>query len=66
MAVPPFRGDPAVFQNADGRLEVFAMGPNRKLGHIWQTAPNASAWSGWTDLGPEILSDPGVFQNKST
>jgi hypothetical protein len=34
----------ALAVNADGRLEVFYIGSDNKLYHIWQTAPN----SGWT------------------
>ena len=35
--------DPAVGVNPDGRLEVFAVGQDGALQHIWQTAPGA----GW-------------------
>lgn len=35
----------AVVPNADGRLEVFAIGGG-KLRHVWQTAPN----NGWSEL----------------
>ena len=45
-----------------GRLEVFAIGPNGDLGHIWQSSPN-NGWSAWTDLGPAIKGDPVVFAN---
>lgn len=41
---------PVVGRNADGRLEVFAIGPDKALWHIWQTAPN-SGWSSWSSLG---------------
>jgi len=30
---------------SDGRHEVFGVGPDGNLGHMWQTAPN-NAWSG--------------------
>jgi len=39
-----------VGRNADGRLEVFAKGPDTALWHIWQTAPN-NGWSSWASLG---------------
>jgi len=41
---------PVVGHNADGRLEVFAIGPDKALWHIWQTAPN-NGWSSWSSLG---------------
>ena len=34
---------PSVATNADGRLEVFAVGGDDALWHTWQTAPN----NGW-------------------
>ena len=39
---------PAVGSNADGRLELFLLGPDRSIQHLWQTAPN----SGWTPFVP--------------
>jgi len=39
-----------VGNNADGRLEVFVVGQDNSLWHIWQTAPN-NGWSGWGTLG---------------
>ena len=56
-------GDPAVFQNGGGRLEVFAIGPEGVLGHMWQLGPR-QGWSDWEDLGPVVASDPVVFQNR--
>jgi len=58
---------PTVFQNADGRLEVFFGGTDNALWHKWQTAPNSSKWSSWNSLGgpPEVVftDSPVVFQN---
>jgi len=51
-----------VIQNADGRLEVFALAEGRSLWHIWQTAPNGT-WSPWTSFGnggPPGLSHIGA------
>ena len=59
---PDITGPPVVFQNADGRLEIFAVGPDGDLGHMFQTAPN-NGWSVWADLGPAITGPPVVFQN---
>jgi hypothetical protein len=42
---PPFTG-----RNADGSLEVFAIGMSGDLWHIWQQGP-AGNWSGWTSIG---------------
>src|SRR5258708_18626524 len=38
-----------VGQNADGRLEVFAVDVRQASWHIWQVADN-SGWSGWEQL----------------
>jgi hypothetical protein len=43
-------------QNADARLEVFAVGGDGALWHISQTAPS-NGWSDWASLG----QPPGVF-----
>ena len=40
-------------QNADGRLEVFAVSSTAKLEHIWQTSPNGG-WSAWGGLGQPV------------
>jgi acylphosphatase len=52
----------SVDQNADGRLEVFAVGTDNALWHIWQTAPNGG-WSGWASLGGVITSEPMAGRN---
>ena len=52
----PLSGDvrqPDVATNTDGRLEVFAVGSDDALWHIWQTAPN-NGWSNWRSLGGQI------------
>ena len=41
---------PAVAQSADGRLEVFAVGRDGALWHIWQTSVNGG-WSSWASHG---------------
>jgi hypothetical protein len=59
---------PVVARNADGRLEVFMIGSDRRLWHIWQTAPG-NGWSGWDSLSvPEegahgIVGTPAVGSN---
>jgi hypothetical protein len=42
--------DIACAVNLDGRIEVFAIGTDRALNHIWQTSPGG-AWSSWEGLG---------------
>ena len=37
-------------QDNDGRLEVFARGPDQAMWHIWQVAPGAT-WSSWRSEG---------------
>jgi len=46
----------AVGQNQDGRLEIFAGGPDG-LWHIWQTVPNGD-WSDWSRLGNPSVGAP--------
>jgi hypothetical protein len=45
---------PAIGASADGRLELFVVGADGALYHIWQTAVN-QGWSDWHSHG-----DPGV------
>ncbi len=53
----------AVARNADGRLEVFAVGTDRALIHIWQEKPGHAPWSGWESLGASIHKAPAVCRN---
>jgi len=46
----------------DGRQQVFTIGKNYALWHIWQNAPN-SGWSDWSSLGGKY-KDIEVGQNK--
>jgi hypothetical protein len=60
------RGDPAVPQNADGRLEVFAVGPDGNLAHAWQNEANTTSdWTTPQDMGPAITSKPAGASNKA-
>jgi acylphosphatase len=52
----------SVGNNEDGRLEVFGVGADSALWHIWQTAPNG-AWSDWGTLGGILTSEPEVIRN---
>ncbi|HYB00939.1 MAG TPA: hypothetical protein VED37_12035, partial [Ktedonobacteraceae bacterium] len=56
-----------VIQNEDGRLEVFALGRDDALWHIWQTSPNGK-WSIWTSFGKPsnvvFTTAPTVARNK--
>jgi hypothetical protein len=50
--------------NSDGRLEVFVLGSNHALFHIFQlTASSSNSWSGFSSLGGSIISDPAVASN---
>ena len=67
FAIGDLDSAPAVGRNADGRLEVFAVGSantfQADLVHIWQVAPN-SPWSGWASLGGRWkLTAPAVGRN---
>jgi hypothetical protein len=41
-----FSSPPAVVRNNTGRLELFIIGSNNQVSHIWQPTPNG-AWSDW-------------------
>lgn len=47
---------PIVGQNADGRLEVFTIGSDGALWHIWQTRPGQGPWSNWFSSGRPAAS----------
>lgn len=49
--------NPAVGQNADGRLELFAISFSGNAYHDWQTAPNGG-WSGWQPMPSGGLDIP--------
>ena len=54
LGKPPAEIRPAdrigVASNADGRQELFVMGEDAALWHVWQVAPNVG-WSDWKSLG---------------
>jgi hypothetical protein len=50
--------------NTDGRLELFGVGTDFALWHIWQTVPGAGPWSSWSSLSGVITSNPAVAVNK--
>src|SRR5260370_6817731 len=39
---PPGTVSPQVAQNQDGRLEVFVVGLDGAVWHVWQTSPNST------------------------
>jgi hypothetical protein len=53
----PIYGDPVVVQKPDSRLEVFMIGKDYKLFHIWQLPfsgsdpPSSYRWSDWDPVG---------------
>ncbi|HEX4002758.1 MAG TPA: hypothetical protein VHX36_08920 [Candidatus Acidoferrales bacterium] len=54
---------PSVATNADGRLEVFVIGPDNALWHTWQIDTVGGGWSGWQSLGGSMASLPAVGRN---
>jgi hypothetical protein len=50
-------GPPCAARNRDGRLEVFALGADRALYHIWEERPGGD-WSGWSTLEGQELAPP--------
>lgn len=60
-------GDPAVFINFDGRLEVFVYGSDGASSRIWHIAQVArnNGWSGWSsfDFPQGIEESPVVSRN---
>lgn len=50
---------PIVGRNADGRLEIMAIGNDGALWHIWQTAPGGS-WSTWDSLSAPPTLNTGL------
>jgi len=46
--------------NADGRLEVFAIGTDYAMWHMWQTVPSSGPWTGWYTMGGTTRSGPTI------
>ncbi len=60
----PFNGKAAtVVCNSDGRLEVFGVGTDKALYHLWQTVEHSGPWSPWSSLGGGIDSFPALAVN---
>ena len=51
--------------NADGRIEVFAVGTDGAVWHNFQNVANADPtnWSGWNSLGGTVIGPPCVARN---
>ena len=49
--------------NTDGRLEIFGLGTEHALWHIWQTAAYRTVVR-WSSLSGGITSNPAVAVNK--
>ena len=47
------------FQHTNGIWEVFVVGTNRAVWHIWQRYLNDSVWTGWRSLGG--VANDGVW-----
>jgi hypothetical protein len=39
-----------IANNKDGRLEIFGIGQDSAVWHIWQTSPSSNTWSEWNKL----------------
>jgi len=48
-------------RNADGRLEVFGIGYDDALIHIWQL--EKGEWSDWESLSHTLIGQPGSSRN---
>lgn len=58
-------GPPTIAPSADGRLELFIVGQDGNLYHIWQTTPSGG-WSDWFSHGgnpPGVFLSPVLFAN---
>jgi hypothetical protein len=53
---------PGVGNNADGRLEVFMTGADKRLSHTWQNSPNGG-WASWRSFDGWAVGSPGVAAN---
>jgi hypothetical protein len=60
-------GDPAVVKNKDGRLEVFALGFDRRVYHAFQTTAGSGPWSDWLSLPTsETVSSPTAIVDRAS
>jgi hypothetical protein len=58
------RAYPAALRNRDGRLEVFVIGGDRALYHIWEISPGGD-WHQWASLEGNDLAGPIVVASNS-
>ncbi len=58
--------NPCVAKNSDGRQELFAVGKDGQLYHMYQTTANAG-WSGWVSMGGSWAQNvsPAVARNSN-
>ncbi|MDG6107469.1 fibronectin type III domain-containing protein [Dactylosporangium aurantiacum] len=62
LGTPMYASNIEVAQNADGTVAVFMRGTDSNLYSQVQTDPaDPSQWSGWTNLGGLIFSEPTAF-----
>jgi hypothetical protein len=64
LAGTQLRAFPVVGRNADGRQEVFVLGGDHSLYHIWEKTPGG-AWSGWSSLQGHDLLDVCLVANQA-
>lgn len=56
-------GAVAAVVNQQGEIEVFAIGTDGALWHIWQTPGGTGPWSPWYSLGGTLKGTPSVVRN---
>src|SRR4051812_22044175 len=59
-------GTDSVYQWRDGHLELFVIGTDGTLYHIWQTYVGDRHWSGWYNLGGHDLQDSAIVNDVPT
>lgn len=60
MSQALLQGDPIVGLNGDGRIEVFLIGTDGALYHVWTSAAGAEQWSGAEQFGGGAVRDIAV------
>ncbi|CDR10243.1 hypothetical protein GCM10022420_092480 [Streptomyces iranensis] len=58
------QGDPTAVLNTSGQQEVFAIGPDDSVEHIWQTKPGNGWAPGWRSIGGDTpVGTPAIGVN---
>jgi len=54
-------GEIAVVVNVTCKVEVFGVGTDHAVWHIWQTNPGSGPWSNWASLGGYVIGPPAAW-----